>query len=117
MYCPMGLEAFNLQSGNYTLNSHQYSIPPETFRTDEGLKEMWDVTAVSYDADNKPFVASIEGKKYPFMATQFHPEKVTQAWNDGYGINHSWESMQLNKFFGSQFVSMARVNQNSFGNY
>lgn len=78
---------------------------------------MWDVTSVSYDANDKAFVASIEGKKYPFMATQFHPEKVTQAWNDGYGINHSWQSMQLNKFFGSQFVSMARANKNSFGDY
>lgn len=66
---------------------------------------MWDVTSLSYDTEHKrPFVASIEGKKYPFMATQFHPEKTTQAWNDNYGINHSWESMELNSFFGRQFV-------------
>jgi len=51
------------------------------------------------------------------MATQFHPEKVTQAWNDNYGINHSWESMKLNRYFGDEFVSMARSNTNSFGNF
>jgi hypothetical protein len=70
MYCPMGDEALKLASGNFTLNSHQFSIPPETFVTDPGLKEMWDVTSTSYDSTHKKtFVASIEGKKYPFMAT------------------------------------------------
>jgi gamma-glutamyl hydrolase len=114
----MGDESLRLQAGNFTLNSHQYSIPQETFFTDPGLKEMWEVTSLSYDPNTKrPFVASIEGKKYPFMATQFHPEKVTQAWNDNYGINHSWESMEINSFFGRQFVSMARSNKHYFGNF
>lgn len=117
MFCPMRLDAMRLQSGNYTLNSHQWSVSPQTFKDDAGLSNFWDVTSISYDANKKPFVSSIEGKKYPFMATQFHPEKVTQAWNDNYGINHTWESMKLNKFFGEQFVSMARSNKNTFGNY
>lgn len=118
MFCPMGDESLKLQEGNYTLNSHQYSIPQETFETDPGLKEMWDVTSLSYDPNlKKPFVATIEGKKYPFMATQFHPEKVTQAWNDNYGINHSWQSMELNMFFGQQFLAMARNSKHTFGNF
>ena len=78
MFCPLGEEAMQFQKGNFTLNSHSWSIPPSTFETDAGLKEMWDVTSTSFDsAHNRTFVASIEGKKYPFMATQFHPEKVT----------------------------------------
>lgn len=78
---------------------------------------MWWITSISYDEEKKPFVATMEGKKYPFMGTQFHPEKVTQAWNDNYGINHSWESMELNKFFGDQFVSMARSSNHTFVNW
>lgn len=117
MYCPMGLEAMRFQKEDFTINSHSFSIPPETFEKDEGLKEMWDVITVTYNADKKPFVSSIEGKKYPFMATQFHPEKVTQAWNDNYGINHSWESMHFNRFFADQFVSMARMSPSTFGNF
>jgi anthranilate/para-aminobenzoate synthase component II len=36
------------------------------------------VTSTSISpVDKKEFVSSIEAKKYPFMATQFHPEKVT----------------------------------------
>jgi len=117
MYCEMGDDAYKLSSGNFTLNSHSWSVSPETFETDKGLKDFWDVTAVSYDADGKAFVASMEAKKYPIMGTQYHPEKVTQAWNDGYGINHSWESVHLNRIFADQFVAMTRMSKNTFGNY
>lgn len=117
MFCPMSIEAFKFQTGNYTLNSHSFSLSPKTVESDEGLREMWDVTSITLDENKRPFVASMEGKKYPFMGTQFHPEKVTQAWNDNYGINHSWESIKLNKIFGEQFVAMTRVNNNTFGNY
>ena len=42
---------------------------------------------------------------------------MTQAWNDNYGINHSWESIELNTFFGRQFLAMARSNEHTFGNF
>lgn len=103
--------------GNYTLNHHQFSVSPDKFKTDQGLKDFWDVTSISYDANKRPFVSSMESKKYPIMGTQFHPEKVTQAWNDNYGINHSWESVKLNRYFGDQFIQMTRMSKNTFGNY
>ena len=60
----------------------------------------------------------MEANKYPFMATQFHPEKPSQAWNnDKDGMNHSWEAVQLNRHFADQFVMMARANKNTFGDY
>ena len=101
MFCALGQEGADmLKNGNFTFNDHKYSIQPEKFESDPALQETWQVTSTSYDPDtDQDFVASIEGKKYPFMATQFHPEKVTQAWNDNYGINHSWESMELNTYF------------------
>jgi gamma-glutamyl hydrolase len=69
MYCEMGLESFMLEKGNYTYNSHEYSVDPKTFETDAKLSEFWDVTAISHDASGREFVASIEAKNYPFMAT------------------------------------------------
>lgn len=54
-----------------TYNSHTWGIDPEKFETDAGLKEIFEVTAISYmpEPDGRPFVASIESKKYPFLGT------------------------------------------------
>lgn len=57
MYCPLDVNAFKFGTGNYTLNSHSWSANPGSFYSDEGLSEMWDVTAHSYDENGKPFVA------------------------------------------------------------
>ena len=50
-------------------NSHHYGVNPEKFKSDKGLNSMYEVTAVSLLEDGSPFVASIEGKKYPFYGT------------------------------------------------
>ena len=78
---------------------------------------MWDVTATSDLYNGTSFVASIEAKKYPFYGTQFHPEQASSLWIDNYGVNHSWESIQLQDHFGRLFVELARENMNSFGNF
>lgn len=51
------------------------------------------------------------------MATQFHPEKTTESWAPGYEINHSWESIKLNRQFIDLFVQMARVSTNTWEPY
>jgi len=59
-----------------TYNSHHWGVDPKQFETDAKLKEMFDVTSISYLPTGEPFVASIESTKYPFFGTQFHPEKT-----------------------------------------
>jgi len=117
MFCLMGDQANELEKGEYLMNYHSYSISPETFESNSGLNKFWDVTSTSVTPEGQVFVNSIEAKKYPFIGTQFHPEKVTQAWNDNLGINHSWESIKLNRYFADLLVKMARVNTNKIGNY
>ena len=117
MWRMFGPAAREFETKAFTFNSHQWSIRPETFETDKGLASFWDVTSISETAEGVPFVASIESKKYPIMATQFHPEKPSEVWTDGLNINHSWESIQLQEMFSKEFVMMARQNTNTFGNY
>ena len=51
-------------------NSHDSGLDPIKFDTDIGLSDMFDITALSYMPDTgKPFVASMEGKKYPLFGT------------------------------------------------
>jgi gamma-glutamyl hydrolase len=88
------------------------------FENDEGLREFWDVTSVSYMPDGRPFVASIEAKNYPIFATQFHPEKAsTVFYYSGDEVNHSWESIELMSHFSKLMMKMARNNDNTFGDF
>ena len=117
MWRPFGTTAHEFEVKNMTYNSHRYGISPETFKSDAGLASFWDVTSESYMPNGTAFVASIEAKEYPFFGTQFHPEKPSQLWIDNPGIDHSWESIQLQEMFSREFVALARLNTHTFGNY
>ena len=93
-----------------TLNSHNWGVDPVKFITDSGLASMYELTSISYEpeGEHRPFAATVEGKKYPFYGTQFHPEGTISNFNDDSGINHSWLSIQLNRHFADKFVSLAR---------
>lgn len=69
MYGWLQDEAYFYQRKKMLYNSHHFGANPEKFETDPGLKETFEVTAVSRLEDGSPFVASIEGKKYPFYGT------------------------------------------------
>jgi len=78
MFGQLGNDAFFFEDNAFTYNSHHWGVDPELFETDQGLKDMYYVTAISYlPSDGRPFVASVESKDYPFFGTQFHPEKTT----------------------------------------
>jgi hypothetical protein len=48
---------------------------------------------------------------------QFHPEKNLGKFTENEGINHSWMAETVNRYFADKFVSLARQNKNSFGDY
>jgi len=76
-------QAFLFEDHAMTYNSHHWGVDPQMFETDKGLKDIFEVTSVSYlPDDGRAFVASIESHKYPFFGTQFHPEKTTQIFLD-----------------------------------
>ena len=77
MYGSLQEEALLFENHNFTYNGHNWGINPDTFLTDAGLKDMFIVNAISYMPDGRPFVASIEGRKYPIYGTLFHPEMAS----------------------------------------
>lgn len=98
-----------------TFNSHTYGLALDTFTTDAGLKAMFTPTSTSTDSEYKnTFVATMESPNYPFYGTQFHPEKVLTMYNSD-GLNHSWESVEYNRYFADRFLELARQNTNTCG--
>jgi len=101
------------------LNSHSYGVDPQKFDTDKGLSSLFTLTSISYEpeGDMRPFTASMESEKYPIFGVQFHPEKPSFMFTDNSGVNHSWESIELNQSFSKYFVEQARRNSNTFGDF
>jgi len=122
MFGWLGDQAFFFEDHELAYNSHFNGISPDSFETDRGLKEMFDVVSVSYlPDDGRPFVAAIEARDYPFYGTQYHPEMTYETWEDypggDYRVNHSWLSIDMNHHFGRYFNFLVRHNTNYFGNF
>lgn len=112
MFAALGEDAYKFETDAVTLNSHSWGVNPDSFTTDKSLSEFYRLTSVSYEpgnepADARPFGASMEAFDYPFFGTQFHPEKILAMFYD-MGINHTWESIKLNRYFTDHFMSYAR---------
>ena len=118
MFDGAGEDAKLYEEKDFAVNMHTYGIAPEKFETDKGLGKMFTMTSTSHDDEhNSTFAATIESPRYPFYATQFHPEKQVHFWQDEMGLDHSWESIMLNRYFADTFIEQVRRNKNTFGNY
>jgi gamma-glutamyl hydrolase len=115
MFSPDQIEA--LKSGNYTYNHHHMGVDPSEFETDKGLKETFVPTSTSVDPKGEHFVASVEGKTYPFYGTQFHPEKQYLSFAPDFNFDHSELSEHINRNFADFYVGQTRKNDNTFPSY
>ena len=98
-----------------TFNHHSYGLSLDVFSEDKGLGSIFTPTSTSTDpVSGDTFVATMESPDYPFFGTQFHPEKVLTMYNAD-SIDHSWKSVQYNRYFADKFVELARQNTNTCG--
>ena len=70
---------------NITMNNHMQGITPLHFLNSSALTDFFHITSTSMDRMGRPFVSTIESKRYPIYATQYHPEKN----NFEFGLMHS----------------------------
>ena len=69
-----------LSTAPTTLNLHKNCVSTETFKSNKKLNNFFRVLSTNYDRQGKEFVSTMEGIKYPFYATQWHPEKNSFEW-------------------------------------
>lgn len=119
MFGDLGWQAEGFAELPITLNNHVGGVAPERFLTDAGLSSFFHPTSISYSPEegHLPFTATMESYKYPFFGTQFHPEKVLDVYYPVDNINHSWASVELNRYLADKFVTLARENPNVYGDY
>jgi gamma-glutamyl hydrolase len=60
----------------HILFANEHGISPKTFYSHRRLSSMFRVLAIAQDERGKDMIAMIEARRYPFYASQFHPEVV-----------------------------------------
>lgn len=107
-------------TGSVTMNNHQGGVTPKDFQNNALLSAAFEVLSVNVDRANKAFVSTVEHKKYPFYASQWHPEKNQFEFSvnaDGSPcevIRHSENAILAGRYPATFFVDEARKNSNSF---
>lgn len=83
--------------------------------TDFKFEQQWHILSWNHDLTGLTFVSSIEHKRYPFFATQFHPEKVIYEWIRHRNISHTANAIKAGQYFAKFFVDQTRHSLNQFG--
>lgn len=102
-----------IQKENITFNSHHDGVLPGTYSKYPALQDYM-VLAVSYDNKKVEYAATIEHKKYPIYAHQYHPEKNAFIWVESLVVPHTMNAIALEQYYANFFVNEAKKNMNSF---
>ena len=107
------VKCFNTTFG-ITGHFHNYSLSVKLFKENRKLKEFFKVLTTNFDRKGTEFVSTMEGRKYPFYSTQWHPEKSPFEWTITKNIPHSLAAIQLSQYMSNFFVNEARVSSHKF---
>mmetsp|Transcript_104082 Transcript_104082/g.293503 ORF Transcript_104082/g.293503 Transcript_104082/m.293503 type:complete len:335 (+) Transcript_104082:201-1205(+) len=99
---------------NITANFHHDGVEPVTFERSNNLRDFYRVLSTSRYGGGLPFVSTMEARRFPIMATQWHPEKNIFEWRSGEGIPHRPEAVRLTQHMANHFVDIARTSSHRF---
>ncbi|CAH2244355.1 jg25307 [Pararge aegeria aegeria] len=102
-----------LKNQHVTVNVHQFCILDDNLRF-HNLKKDWRATSHSIDENGVRFIASLEHKRYPFYAVQFHPEKSSFEWKLSKKYAHTFDAVKANRYFMDFFVNECRKSHHTF---
>ena len=103
-----------LSSAPTTLNMHHGSVLTEKFKANKEISEFFHVLSTNNDRQGKEFVSTMEGRKYPFYATQWHPEKNSFEWSLHEDIPHEPMAIKVTQYMSNFFVNEARYSTHKF---
>ncbi len=65
------------------------------------LGKFWKVLSLSLDKQGAAYISTMEGRAYPFTATQWHPEKNPFEWTPSLHIPHTFDAVGLGRGSGA----------------
>eukprot|EP00192_Tetraselmis_astigmatica_P021824 CAMPEP_0117693218 /NCGR_PEP_ID=MMETSP0804-20121206/26757_1 /TAXON_ID=1074897 /ORGANISM="Tetraselmis astigmatica, Strain CCMP880" /LENGTH=270 /DNA_ID=CAMNT_0005506745 /DNA_START=354 /DNA_END=1166 /DNA_ORIENTATION=- len=101
-----------MATDHLTAENHEFGIDPDTFVANPRLNDMFQVLSLSSDKDGKKYVSTVEARKYPFLASQWHAEKNAFEWATFLSVPHSENAVEVTYSLARNLVGMARRNDN-----
>ncbi|XP_051016819.1 gamma-glutamyl hydrolase, partial [Acomys russatus] len=98
-----------------TANFHKWSLSVKNFTENENLTKFFNILTTNTDGSIE-FISTMEGRKYPVYAVQWHPEKAPYEWKSLNGISHAPNAVKTAFYLAEFFVSEARKNDHHFEN-
>ncbi|CAI5973022.1 unnamed protein product [Closterium sp. NIES-64] len=82
------------------------------FLSNSKLRDFFFVLTTSFDKNGLEYVTTVQGKRYPFYGTQWHPEKNAYEWGLDH-IPHGAHAIAVGQAAANFFVNEARRNTHS----
>ena len=74
--------------GKLAFNNHGLGIHPDAFKG-SAANASFKILSIDEDRAGRPFVSTVEGRRHPLYAVQWHPEKAPWEWSLSYQMTHS----------------------------
>jgi len=98
---------------NIALENHMFGLPPAHYDKWPVLKESFTILNTARDRNGTEYVASAEHNRYPFFATQWHPEKPPFEFGMTV-VPHSIDAILVSQHLANVFVEAARRSSHTF---
>ncbi len=106
-----------LTTENVTTNFHHDGVLPSAYEKNANLRTFFKILSTNHDRKGKPFLSTIEARKYPVYGVQWHPERNQfEFWPKNDPINHTQSAVAAMQALSSFFVSEARKSCHRFPN-
>jgi gamma-glutamyl hydrolase len=103
-------ERENIENQNITQQFHHLGISLGAYYKYKSLLDFFLVTSIGRDLNSQIYVATVEARKYPIYAVQFHPEKTPFDKNSKDKIPQSLAAISVSQSFSQFFVEETKKN-------
>ncbi|GIL88439.1 hypothetical protein Vretifemale_16403 [Volvox reticuliferus] len=100
----------DLQNKPIAMENHMNGLAMAAFLENPALGRFFRVVSLSLDKSGSAYISTLEGRNYPFTATQWHPEKNAFEWTPHLRIPHSTDAIRMSQEVANFFVAEARRN-------
>ncbi|EFJ53180.1 hypothetical protein VOLCADRAFT_102798 [Volvox carteri f. nagariensis] len=102
----------DLQNKPIAMENHMNGggLSMTAFLENPALGRFFRVVSLSLDKSGAAYISTLEGRNYPFTATQWHPEKNAYEWTPHLHIPHTTDAIRMSQEVANFFVAEARRN-------
>lgn len=105
----------NVETKPLAFFNHKYAITPKLIKHNNFLRRDIDILTTS-EINGEEFVTMIKHKKYPFIGTQFHPEKIQYEHRSTLQTNASFAGVEFSHKLAMLFFEEVSKNENEMDN-